>query len=158
MFQKLVKIRDFHRFFMILVVVILALLLVPIVVQAAPMDQESSGITVTPELLVSIAGIVITLIFSYTPGLRTRFAALQTEYQRLIMLGILVGIVAGIVGLSCAGFAADIGLLVTCNRSGVVNLVSALIIAIMANQSTYSLTPQTTDVKRVRTQRRLTGI
>lgn len=139
--------------------IVLVLLLVPIVVQAASVAQEvDGGMEITPEILASIAGVLITLAFSYTPGLRTRFAALQTEYQRLIMLGILVGIAAGIVGLSCAGFSADIGLNVACSRSSVIGLITALISAVIANQSTFSLTPQLADVKRVRTNRKLTGI
>ena len=46
--------------------------------------------TVSSELIVSIAGVVLSLLFSYIPGLRTWFAALVTETKQLIMLGVRV--------------------------------------------------------------------
>lgn len=87
-----------------------------------------------------IAGTILSLVFSYIPGLNQKFGELATEYKRLIML-ILVVIVAGVVyGLACAGVAGDFGLSIVCDRAGLVGLARAIIYAAVANQATYGLT------------------
>jgi len=45
-------------------------------------------------------------------------------------------------GLACTGWGSAFGLALTCDRSGAVELISALVFAIMANQSTYKISPQ----------------
>jgi len=44
--------------------------------------------------------------------------------------------------LGCLGRGSTFGLALTCDRSGAVELVSALVFAIMANQSTYKVSLQ----------------
>ena len=56
---------------------------------------------VSSELIVSIAGVVLSLLFSYIPGLRTWFAALVAETKQLIMLGLLILVTAAIYALGC---------------------------------------------------------
>ncbi len=45
---------------------------------------------VSSEMIVAIAGVVLSLLFSYIPGLRVWFAGLVAEKKQLIMLGLLV--------------------------------------------------------------------
>jgi len=97
----------------------------------------------TSELLVSIAGIVLSLLFSYIPGLRVWFAALAAEKKQLIMLGALIIVTGGVFGLGCAG-VLDIG--IPCDKGGVIAIIRLLILALIANQSTYLISPQTNDV------------
>ena len=97
----------------------------------------------TSELLVSLAGIVLSLLFSYIPGLRVWFAALTSEKKQLIMLGLLVLVTGGVFGLGCAGIL-DIGL--ACDKGGVIAIVKLLVAGIIANQATYLISPQTDDV------------
>ena len=97
----------------------------------------------TSEILVSIAGVVLSLLFSYIPGLRVWFASLVSEKKQLIMLGMLVLVTAGAFGLGCAG-VLDIGL--PCDKGGVISIVRLLILAVIANQSTYLISPRTNDV------------
>lgn len=97
----------------------------------------------TSEILVSIAGVVLSLLFSYIPGLRVWFAALISEKKQLIMLAVLIIVTGGVFGLGCAGIL-DIGL--ACDKGGVIALVRLLIVALIANQSTYLISPQTDDV------------
>ena len=102
----------------------------------------------TPEILAAVAGILLSLAFSYVPGLRTRFAELATEVQQLVMLVLLVVVAGASYGLACAGFLTDLfGVALTCDKAGLLGLVRALIFAIMANQGVYQLTPKAADVR-----------
>jgi len=91
------------------------------------------------ELLSGIAGIVLSLAFSYIPGLRTWYEKLPGDYKRLVMAIALVTATAGAFGLTCAGVAVP-GL--TCDKPGALTAVSALIAALVANQATYLITPK----------------
>lgn len=87
-----------------------------------------------------IAGAVLSLAFSYVPGLSGKFDQLAAEYKRLVMLGLVV-LTAGVVyGLACADLAGELGLAVACDKAGAVSLVRAVILAMIANQGVYSLT------------------
>ena len=101
----------------------------------------------TPELLSAIAGIVLSLAFSYIPGLNTKFAALSTEYKKLSMLGLLLAVAGGAFAFSCTKYAAMVGLPYTCDEVGAFAVVKVLISAAVANQTTFSLTPQVKAVK-----------
>jgi hypothetical protein len=94
-----------------------------------------------------VAGALLSLAFSYVPGLNSKFAALEPEKKRLVMLGLLALVSLVVFGLGCAGFAADLGLSVTCDRAGAVGLLKAFLGAVVANQAMYSLSPRTLAVK-----------
>ena len=96
----------------------------------------------TAEQLIAIAGAILSLAFSYIPGLKNRYEPLSDEMKRLVMLGLLVLVVAGVFGLACSRFGAYVGIAVACDEPGLVALVWALVLAIMANQSTYLITPK----------------
>lgn len=92
----------------------------------------------SPELLASVSGVALSLIFSYVPGLNKKFNALQSDYKRLIMLGALFVIAAGSLGLACIGRYN----LYTCDVDGVWKAFETFILAAIANQSAYALTPK----------------
>jgi len=99
--------------------------------------------TVTPEMLVGVSGVVLSLLFSYIPGLRVWFAGLVTETKQLIMLGLILVISSAVFVLGCNG------ILVTnlvCDKSGIVSFVYIVVTAIITNQATYAISPQTNDV------------
>jgi hypothetical protein len=99
---------------------------------------------VTPVILAGIAGAVLSLAFSYIPGLSTKFAEIIPEYKRLIMALLLVIVTAVIYLLNCGG-VIQAG--ITCDRQGLIGLVWSFIVAVMANQATYTISPQTPAVK-----------
>lgn len=101
-------------------------------------------ITVTPAVLAAIAGALLSLLFSYVPGLNTKFASLEDTSKKLIMAGLLLVVAATLFGLSC-GAILQTGL--TCDRLGVIQLVYMFVLAIVANQGVFQLTPQTKAVK-----------
>jgi hypothetical protein len=99
--------------------------------------------TVSSELIVSIAGVVLSLLFSYIPGLRTWYAALITETKQLIMLGLLVLVTTAIFVLGCYGILST-G--IACDKFGAIALIQMLIVGIVSNQAAYLISPQANDV------------
>jgi len=97
-----------------------------------------------------IAGTALTLIFSYVPGLNTKFAEKPAEIKRLIMLGLLVVVAAAVYGVSCLGYGEGFGITVVCDQQGAVALAQALVIAIIANQSVYAVSPKPAKVQEAR--------
>lgn len=98
---------------------------------------------ITSEMLVAVAGVVLSLLFSYIPGLRTWYAGLVSETKRLIMLGLLLVVTAAIFALGCYNL---ISIDIACNQDGLLKLVGLFVAGIVANQGTYLITPQTNDV------------
>lgn len=94
----------------------------------------------TAENLAVICGAVLSLIFSYAPGLSAKWEVLAAEVKRLWMLVLLFIVSVIVFSLACTGWGADFGIVVTCDRTGFVGLVQALIYAVMANQTAYMLT------------------
>ncbi len=90
----------------------------------------------TSDTLSAAAGILLSLAFSYLPGLRGWYANQAPEHRALVMLAALL--LAGLLvfGLSCAGLQP----IVPCSQSGAWSLVTAFVSAAIANQATYSLT------------------
>jgi hypothetical protein len=92
----------------------------------------------TAELLASIAGIVLTLAFSYIPGLNAAFDKLAPTTKRLTMAVLLLVVAGAVFGLSCGNVIAS----VTCDRAGLIGLVNVFIAALIANQAAYALSPK----------------
>lgn len=100
-------------------------------------------VTLTPELLSSLAGIALSLIFSYGPGIRDKWATLTTEQRSLGMLLMLLGISAGAFGASCSGLLP----VVECNQAGVNRLIWTFMLTAIANQTAYKFSPQLKSAK-----------
>ena len=92
------------------------------------------------EQLAALSAVVLSLLFSYVPGLSTWYAGLDKAIKQTIM-GVLLIVIAVIAyAMACAGFAGDFGLSLTCDRSGAISLFNVLIAALVANQGTYLIT------------------
>lgn len=98
----------------------------------------------TPELLAGIVAAIISLAFSYIPGLSEKFAALAGEYKRLIMAGLMVVVAGAVYAGSCLNLLS-IG--VACDKPGVLQLISIVLAALIANQGVYAISPQTAAVR-----------
>lgn len=90
------------------------------------------------------AGALLSFVFSYVPGLAPKFDALDATLKRGVMAAVLVVAAALIAGASCAPMLA--GLLpvewaVTCDQPGLLVFGRALILALVANQGAYLITP-----------------
>ncbi len=88
-----------------------------------------------PEIYMTIAGSVISLLFLYFPGIRTWFAALQDNAKQGIMLGLGALTAVAIFVLGCF---AIIGMSVACTQTDAVRLAFDFILWIVANQGTFS--------------------
>lgn len=99
------------------------------------------------ELISAIAGGLLSLGFSYIPGLNVWFAGLESIYKRLIMAGLLVLVSAVVFGLSCTSWAAAWGIAITCDQPGLQMLIGSFLAALVANQATYQISPETSKVR-----------
>ncbi|OQA20937.1 MAG: hypothetical protein BWY63_01436 [Chloroflexi bacterium ADurb.Bin360] len=89
-----------------------------------------------PETLAAVAAVILSLAFSYVPGLSDKFETLDGTHKRLVMLACLAVVALAALGLSCA----NLWDFVTCDKSGILQLVETFIAAAVANQAAYLLT------------------
>ena len=87
--------------------------------------------------LAGTAGILISVAVSYVPGLADKYAALDGTQNRLVMLLALILAAALVYGLSCANVLA----VITCSQRDLVGLVRTVVLAVIANQAAYLITP-----------------
>ncbi len=104
----------------------------------------------TSDTILLIAGAVLSLVFSYVPGLNVKFAALKPEYKRGIMAGLCLLVAAAVFGIACAGYGGNFNIEVTCDQIGLIGLIQSFIVAVIANQGAYALSPQTKAVKEAK--------
>jgi hypothetical protein len=96
----------------------------------------------SPETLSTLAAILLSLAFSYIPGLNSKFDALDGTRKRLVMLACLLVIALATVGLACSGVLSSLVPSVTCTQTGIVALLQSFVLAVIANQSTFLVSPR----------------
>lgn len=106
----------------------------------------------SPTTLSTLAGAMLSLAFSYLPGLSAWYARLGERPEgsgdggtrkRLVMLAALLFSTGIVVLLSCSGWGDLAGAMqVDCDRPGLVNVLQSLLGAIVANQSVHRISPQ----------------
>lgn len=106
----------------------------------------------TPEILASAAGILLSLFFTYVPVLNKKFAGWDATYQRLTMLGALAVVALGSFGLVCAGLFTNV-IPVACTEKGAQELAVTFVLAVIANQATYSISPKPAAVTAAKSAR-----
>jgi len=92
----------------------------------------------TVDVLAALAGTVLSLLFSYVPGLRDNYGALDSVKKSLVMLALLFGVAVGALALSCANIIQA----VECTQAGATSLATTFFYAAVANQTAYRLSPQ----------------
>jgi len=92
----------------------------------------------TPLFITTLTAAILSAVFEYAPVLHEKYNALSDTAQRLIMLGLLVLVVGGAFGLSCAGWVNAW----PCTQAGVKDALYALVLAIAANQGVYTILPK----------------
>jgi len=103
-------------------------------VVSKPMEEKSN---MDAELLASVTGILLSLLFSYVPGIKDWFESLAASNKQALMGLLLLSVSGAVFGLSCAGLV-DVG--VVCDKAGALGMVSVFVAALIANQSMYLLT------------------
>jgi hypothetical protein len=89
----------------------------------------------TAQGLSAIAGVLLSLAFSYIPGLSDWYDKQTPVNKRLIMLGLLVLATAGMLAYQCRGDGA-------CYSAGLEPAIMAFVAAAVANQTTFLLSPR----------------
>jgi hypothetical protein len=97
----------------------------------------------TPEILASIAAVILSLLFSYVPGLSTWYEPLPGDLKRLVMLALLLLTALASFALACAQISLE-NATVACSTPGALGLLKTFIAAMIANQSAYALSPRKT--------------
>lgn len=96
----------------------------------------------TPEILSSLAGILLSLLASYLPGFSPWFDNLLPNYKRLFMLLLIFAAAVASLGVSCAGWGDLVDPMVACTQAGAVGLIKAFLAALIANQAAYLISPK----------------
>lgn len=89
----------------------------------------------TSTTLAALAAMALSLGFSYVPGLNDWFELLSKTQKRSVMALLIIVVAWGAFALSCG----DVLPYVMCDKAGAVQLVECIIMALVANQSTYSI-------------------
>lgn len=99
-------------------------------------------VNLTAAVLLAVVGALLSVAFTWFPGMNTWYAGLDKDQQSAIMLGLLILAAAVMITLGCTGLIVVVGLV--CTPQGiftvVINLGVGLVTAMMANQGTYGLT------------------
>jgi hypothetical protein len=86
----------------------------------------------TPELLSSLAGILLSLAFTYLPGLAAIFEVASPNTKRLVIVAALLLVTAGMYAWSVLqGTPADLP-----------DLLEAFILALVSSQAAYLVSPK----------------
>lgn len=85
------------------------------------------------EQLAAIAGVILSLALAYLPKVKDWYDAKDGATKAQIMGALLVVSALGVFGLSCANLYP----LVACTVQGAKDLLSILIVALMANQASF---------------------
>src|SRR5262245_44791517 len=96
----------------------------------------------TPETLSALAGLLLSLALAYVPGLAPRWTALPGDHKRLVLAAALATITAASFSLACLPELvvlrpSSFGL--TCTQPDLNALLTAFVLALVANQGTYLL-------------------
>ena len=103
------------------------------------------NITISPELIVIIAGGLLSIIFTYSPKLNTWFASKSEDFKKLTMLVLMVLTTIVVFILGCASILPLNNFV--CDQQTAITFVYYLILAIMSNQGVYKVSPQPIAVK-----------
>lgn len=94
----------------------------------------------TSEALSLVAGLILSLIFTYLPGIRESWAELEASKKQQYMAILLVVVAVGATVLSCFNVIVAI----TCTQNDIVTffmrVVVNAVLALSANQSVYQIT------------------
>ena len=85
-------------------------------------------------IIASLAGSLLALLFGYAPGLRAWYEALEPTRKALVMLGLLA-VASLLLYLAACYTPWPVG--VTCDEPGAWQLAQLFIAALVANQATY---------------------
>lgn len=130
-----------------LVVLVLAILILITAFGAMmPPGTEASS-----EVLILLSAGILSLFFMYFPKLRVQFAELPSEQKQIINLVLIILLAIGMFVMTCTNFYLIPG--ITCDKTGILQLLIYVFLAGGGNQLTYKYSPQPADVKETKAAR-----
>lgn len=96
----------------------------------------------TDSQLSLFAGALLSLAFSYVPGLKDWFEQKDATTKRLVMALALLLIAIVIFAGACGKLLGTLPFTMTCDQNGAVALATNFVLALIANQATFTITPQ----------------
>jgi hypothetical protein len=90
------------------------------------------------EILLAVVGAILSLVFTYVPALKEWLDA--HPQKGLLMLAFVAIIAVAYFGLSCTPLAAQLGISVTCDQAGAIELVKAWFAIAAGNQLAFLYT------------------
>jgi hypothetical protein len=128
----------------------LLLFVVP-AVMAAPLRRFLFQDTPPPwsqEVLAALYATLLSAALVYIPGLRVKWAALDEDRKKFIMLIGLFVISVGVLAASCFSVLGLV--IVECSQAGALKVITVFVAVITASQSTHRILPEPADVKAVK--------
>ena len=101
-------------------------------------------ISYTPDLITMVVGALLSMLFNYFPALNVWYAALKAEVKSGIMIGLLA--VASVVIYLLSLY----GIIEVAEPVTWVLVLRTFVLALVANQSAYIISPQTVAVKEAK--------
>ena len=98
----------------------------------------------TNDELVAVVGIVVSLAFSYFPGLESWFGGQTPNVKRLLQLAVAVVVSGAVFGLGCAGIVDGF----VCTWAGALDAARLLVVFMIANQTAYAVSPRKVGIGR----------
>ncbi len=89
------------------------------------------------EQLSQYAGVLLSLLLAYIPGVSSWYDGKDTKTKAGIMAGLLAMVAVSVYGLDCLGWVVDLG--VSCTQVGAIELVKLFVSALISNQATFVL-------------------
>ena len=86
-----------------------------------------------PEEVIYLASAILALALEYLPPFAGWYGQLSEGYKRLVMVGLIAGVVGGAFGLSCAGMLS----VWVCSWAGAFAAVKVFLLAIGVNQGVH---------------------
>ncbi|MBA4375822.1 MAG: hypothetical protein C0401_06585 [Anaerolinea sp.] len=110
-----------------------------------------AGWKLSAEAFVVLSAVILSVAWTFTPGLRIKFGELASNIKVIINLALMI-LLAGLMFLfTCTGWNPIPG--VACTVEGAKALGVLVFIAIVGNQVTYVASPQPLDVRAAKSER-----
>lgn len=106
-------------------------------------------VQITTDVILLVAGFLLSAGFKYLPGLRVKFAGLDSEQKSLINGICVIAITAIIILISCTGLWGLIG----CTKTGITEIIWYMFLALAGNTVSYTQLPEPQDVKAAKAAR-----
>lgn len=97
----------------------------------------------TPDTLSALAGALLSVIFTYAPKLKDKYAAKQPNEKSLIMLALIAAVSLLLFGAGCLGWLDKVGLpAIACTQAAGWALLRSFLAVLIGNQTAFLISPK----------------